>query len=218
MTTSIRLPRATPAEKGVDPAGILAFLDEVAAGGLELHSFMLFRGGAVVAEGFWRLYGADRVHMQHSATKSWTAAAVGLAIGEGRFGLDDKVIGFFPDQLPADVGDNLAAMTVRDLLTMRSGHSTGISGGEWRSMDSSWVEAFLREPVEEAPGRTFIYSSASSYMLSAIVPPSWQPGPPHKTHHHASLGRGKGYLQSAAHRRSRRFKSGISPSTCAHTR
>ncbi|WP_395678358.1 serine hydrolase domain-containing protein [Inquilinus sp.] len=169
MTTSIRLPRATPAEKGVDPAGILAFLDEVAAGGLELHSFMMFRGGAVVAEGFWKPYGADRVHMQHSATKSWTAAAVGLAIGEGRFALDDKVVGFFPDQLPAEVSDNLAAMTVRDLLTMRSGHTTGISGGEWRRMGGSWVEAFLREPVDEAPGRTFIYSSASSYMLSAIV-------------------------------------------------
>ncbi|MDR6293250.1 MULTISPECIES: serine hydrolase domain-containing protein [Inquilinus] len=167
--TSIRLPRAAPAAKNVDPAGILAFLDEIRDGGLELHSFLLFRAGAVVAEGFWQPYGPDRVHMQHSATKSWTATAIGLAIGEGLLTLEDKVVGFFPDQLPAEVGANLAAMTVRDLLTMRTGHRSGISGGEWRQMKDSWVAAFLREPVDEAPGQTFIYSSASSYMLSAIV-------------------------------------------------
>lgn len=167
--TSIRLPRAAPAARGVDPAGILAFLDEIRDGGLELHSFLLVRAGAVVAEGFWQPYGPDRVHMQHSATKSWTATAVGLAIGDGLLTLEDKVVGFFPGRLPAEISDNLAAMTVRDLLTMRTGHRSGISGGEWRQMKSSWVEAFLREPVEEPPGQTFIYSSASSYMLSAIV-------------------------------------------------
>jgi CubicO group peptidase (beta-lactamase class C family) len=167
--TSQSLPRAIPSAKRVDAAGIGAFLDDAAAAGLELHSFMLWRAGAVVAEGFWRPYTADRPHMQHSATKSWTATAVGLAIGEGRFALDDRVVGFFPEHLPEEVSDNLAAMTVRDLLTMRTGHATGISGGEWRGLAGSWVAAFLREPVPQPPGETFIYSSASSYMLSAIV-------------------------------------------------
>lgn len=168
MTTK-KLPRATPASKGVDPAGIAAFLDAVEREKLELHSFMLFRGGAVVAEGFWRPYRPDLVHMQHSATKSWMATGVGLAIGEGRLALADKVVDFFPEHRPAEVSENLAAMTVEDLLTMRTGHRTGISGGEWRQMTESWIAAFLREPVEEPPGKTFIYNSASSYMLSAIV-------------------------------------------------
>jgi CubicO group peptidase (beta-lactamase class C family) len=169
MSIEKKLPRATPASKGVDPAGIAAFLDAVERDRLELHSFMLFRGGAVVAEGFWRPYRPDLVHMQHSATKSWMATGVGLAIAEGRFGLADRVVDFFPEHRPADLGENLAAMTVEDLLTMRTGHRTGISGGEWRQMTGSWIAAFLREPVEEIPGKTFIYSSASSYMLSAIV-------------------------------------------------
>ena len=34
--------------------------------------------------------------MTHSLTKSVTATAVGLAIDEGRFDLDDKVVDFFP--------------------------------------------------------------------------------------------------------------------------
>jgi CubicO group peptidase (beta-lactamase class C family) len=168
MTTTT-LPRATPASRTVDAAGMLGFLDAIETAGLELHSVMLFHAGAVVADGFWAPYGPDRLHAQHSATKSWTATGLGLAVAEGRLSLADKVVGFFPDQCPAEISDNLAAMSVEDLLTMRTGHATGISGGEWRRLQTSWVEAFLREPVVEAPGTSFIYSSATSYMLSAIV-------------------------------------------------
>ena len=164
-----KLARATPGSKGVDAGQVLGFLDAILAGGIELHSFLLYRGGAVVAEGFWRPYAADRPHMQHSATKSWTAMAVGLAIDAGRLRLDDPVAAFFPEHLPPDPSANLLAMTVQDLLTMRTGHRSGISGGEWRGMKESWVRAFLHEEVVEPPGHTFIYSSGSSYMLSAIV-------------------------------------------------
>lgn len=167
--TYIPLPRALPTERGVDPAGILDFLRAVAEAGMELHSFMLYRQGAVVAEAFWRPYSAHRPHVQHSATKSWTATAVGLLIDDGRLSLDAKVVSFFPELCPQPVSANLAAMTVEDLLTMRTGHTRGISGGDWRNLQSSWVEAFLKEPVDEPPGQSFIYSSASSFMLSAIV-------------------------------------------------
>lgn len=165
----IPLPRALPRDKGVDPQAIVDFLDAVQAAGLELHSFMLYRDGAVVSEAFWRPYSARRAHVQHSATKSWTATAVGLLIDDGRLALHDKVVDFFPEHCPARISEHLAAMTVEDLLTMRTGHRRGISGGDWRNLSSSWVEAFLAEPVEEAPGQAFIYSSASSFMLSAIV-------------------------------------------------
>ena len=130
---------------------------------------MIYRAGAVVAEGFWTPYAGHHPHMLHSAVKSWTGTAVGLAIGDGLLRLTDKVVSFFPEHLPVRVSDNLAAMTVQDLLTMRSGHRTGSSGGEWRALTESWVSLFLNEEVAEPPGQAFIYSSGSSYMLSAIV-------------------------------------------------
>jgi CubicO group peptidase (beta-lactamase class C family) len=167
--TYVPLPRALPHERGVDPRGIADFLSAVGSAGLELHSFMLYRQGAVVAEAFWLPYSARRMHVQHSATKSWTATAVGLLIDDGRLKLDDKVVSFFPELCPAEISENLAAMTVEDLLTMRTGHQRGISGGDWRNLKTSWVEAFLHEPVTVPPGKDFIYSSASSFMLSAIV-------------------------------------------------
>jgi CubicO group peptidase (beta-lactamase class C family) len=161
------LSRGLPSTYGVDAASISAFLE--AAADIELHGLMIYRDGAVVAEGYWRPYAAHRPHMLHSAVKSWTATAVSLAVGDGLLSLDDRVLGFFPEHRPAEVSDNLQAMTVRDLLTMRSGHLTGISGGEWRGTSESWVAAFLREPVPHVPGTAFIYNSGSSYVLSAIV-------------------------------------------------
>jgi CubicO group peptidase (beta-lactamase class C family) len=149
--------------------GVSHFLDAVAAAGLELHSFMLYQGGNVLAEGWWQPYRADRVHMMHSAAKSFTATGIGIAIDEGLLQLEDPVISFFPDHLPARVDPNLEAMTVRHLLTMTTGHATGISGGEWRAVRSSWIAEFFKEPVVQPPGGRFIYSSATSYMLSAII-------------------------------------------------
>lgn len=163
------LPRSRPEAQGVEPRAILAFLDEVQAAGLELHSFMLARGGDVIAEGWWSPYRPDRPHMMHSLTKSVAVTGVALALQEGLFGIDDKVIAFFPDELPAEVSDNLAAMTIRDLLTMRAGHDAEISGSVWRQIRTSWVAEFFKVPVPLKPGTKFVYSSAVSFMLSAIV-------------------------------------------------
>lgn len=163
------LARSSPEAQGVSSASILAFLDEVAAAGLELHSFMLMRNRHVVAEGWWWPYRADRIHITHSLTKSVTAVAVGLAIDEGRFGLQDKVASFYPEFVPANASANLRAMTVEDLLTMRCGHDKETSGSVWRPIQTSWVAEFFKIPVVHQPGTHFQYTSAASYMLSAII-------------------------------------------------
>jgi CubicO group peptidase (beta-lactamase class C family) len=163
------LVRARPEAHGVDPRAIAAFLDEVAGQGLELHSFMLARGGDVIAEAWWSPYRADRPHMMHSLTKSVAVSGVAVALKERLFAIDDKVVSFFPGELPVAVSDNLAAMTVRDLLTMRTGHDKEISGSVWRQIKTSWVAEFFKVPVVHRPGTRFVYSSAASFMLSAIV-------------------------------------------------
>jgi len=163
------LRRAPPAEVGVDAETVTGFLDAVTTAGMEVHSFMLYRQGAVAAQGWWWPYRSDRPHMMHSLTKSVTACGVGLAIAEGRFGLDDRVVSFFPDQLPATVDTNLAAMRVRDLLSMQTGQKTSVSGSVWRQLQTSWISEFFKIPVVDRPGTSFVYTSAASYMLSAIV-------------------------------------------------
>ncbi|APV52477.1 hypothetical protein BWI17_15480 [Betaproteobacteria bacterium GR16-43] len=154
---------------GVTPAAISAYLDELQSAKFEMHSFMLYRRGFVVAEGWWAPYRADRIHMTHSLTKSVTACGVGLALAEKRFNLQDKVVSFFPEYLPAAVDPNLAAMTIEDLLTMRTGHVREVSGSEWRPIKTSWVAEFFKIPVTKKPGTEYLYTSAATYMLSAII-------------------------------------------------
>ena len=162
-----RLPRSVPAVEGVDSARIVQFLETLEARGFELHSFMLLRHGKVVAETWWAPYAPEIPHGLYSLSKSFTSTAVGLAVAEGRLTLDDKVISFFPESLPPQVSDHLSAMRVRDLLCMAAGHEKDPQDEMVKSDD--WVRAFLAQPLVHAPGTQFVYSSAATYMCSAIV-------------------------------------------------
>jgi CubicO group peptidase (beta-lactamase class C family) len=163
------LPRDTPESRGVKSADIFSFLKDGAELGINFNSFMLYHRGAVISEGYWKPYAPELPHMMHSATKSFTTVAVGMAIQEGYFSKTDKVLSFFPEDAPEDASENLKAMTVEHLLTQTSGHTAPRSGGSWRSLQTSWIKEFFKVPVMKTPGTHFQYSSATSYMLSAIV-------------------------------------------------
>jgi len=163
------LPRCAPGDVGVDEAGIMAFLDAVEQKVGGLHSLMLLRHGKVAAEGWWKPYDPRYPHMLFSLSKSFTSTAVGLAVAEGRLSVEDRVLSFFPDEAPARPSANLAAMRVRHLLTMSTGHTTDTTGPTASAKDGNWAKAFLALPVEHEPGAPFVYNSTATYMLSAIV-------------------------------------------------
>ncbi len=159
------LPRSTPEAEGVASAGILAFLE--AARKHELHSVMIVRHGRVVAEGWWTPYGASYNHTLYSMSKSFTSTAVGFAVAEGKLRVEDKVISFFPDDRPSQVSENLAALRVKDLLTMSVGQGKEPTSAMVQS--ENWVKTFLTWPIDHPPGSVFLYNSGATYMLSAIV-------------------------------------------------
>lgn len=161
------LQRSTPEAEGVPAIAINAFLDSVAASKHELHSFMMVRHGKVIAEGWWNPYRRDLSHTLYSLSKSFTATAVGFARAEGKLLLTDKVVSFFPNQLPDTTSYNLQQLTLKDLLTMSVGHESDPTGIV--SQDSNWVKKFFTVPVKYRPGSRFLYNSAATYMLSAIV-------------------------------------------------
>jgi CubicO group peptidase (beta-lactamase class C family) len=163
------LQRATPESQGIASSAVLAFIEAVESQVHELHSFMLVRHGKVVAEGWWSPYGRDIPHMLFSLSKSFTSTAVGLAIAEGFFSLDDAVISFFPDEKPADVSANLAAMQVRHLLSMSTGHDVDTMPALTQQADGVWTRGFFEVPVVHKPGTHFLYNTGASYMLSVIV-------------------------------------------------
>ncbi|QRF63221.1 serine hydrolase [Variovorax paradoxus] len=163
------LPRARAEEKGLNPRAIEAFIEDAERLGVVFNSLMVWHSGHVIAESWWWPYRADRPHMMHSATKSFLSAAVGIALAEGRFGLQDRVVDFCPQHLVQPADARLARMTVEDLLTQTCGHGHGTSGAQWRSISTSWIAEFFKIPVVFEPGTTFRYTSATSFMLSAII-------------------------------------------------
>jgi len=134
---------------------------------IELHSFMVVRHGSVVAEGWWAPYAAEFRHGLYSLSKSFTSTAVGLAVAEGKLSVEDKVVSFFPKDLPETVSENLAAVRVKDLLTMSVGHAQDPTFEMVKA--ENWVKAFLAWPIPNAPGTNFVYNSGATYTLSAIV-------------------------------------------------
>jgi CubicO group peptidase (beta-lactamase class C family) len=163
------LPRSQPEMQGIASDGIKAFIESIEANHLELHSFMLLRHGYVVAEGWWDPYTAKLPHMLFSLSKSFTSTAIGLAVAEGILTLDDQVISFFPDEVPSEITANLAAMQIRHLLMMGTGHAVDTMDFLWKQEEGNWVRAFFDVPVEYAPGTHFVYNTGATYMLSAIL-------------------------------------------------
>lgn len=160
------LPRSTPEAEGVPSKAIAALFDSLTAlPQTDIHSVMVLRHGKVIAEIYPAPFAPQYRHTMYSCSKTFVGAAVGLAIADNRLRLTDRVGAFFPDLLPDSVSDNLAAMIVRDLLTMTSGITT-----DWnmRSLTPDWIRTYLAKPVQ-TPGKKFDYDSMCSYLLSAIV-------------------------------------------------
>jgi CubicO group peptidase (beta-lactamase class C family) len=161
------LPRATPESQGVSSAAILQFVAALEAQVHEVHSFMLLRHGNVIAEGGWSPYQPSQPHVLMSVSKSFTSTAVGIAVAEGRFSIDDAVLSFFPDEAPAQVTEYLAALRVRHLLSMSTGHSDDTIDALDAGPD--WISGFFDVPLAYAPGTHFTYNTGATYVLSAIV-------------------------------------------------
>jgi CubicO group peptidase (beta-lactamase class C family) len=161
-----KLPRSTPESEGVSSSGIIDFLNAIDTGRVEVHSFMFLRHGKVVAEGWWDPYNPGYKHLLYSASKTFTATAIGLAVSENRLKITDKVISFFPYSLPDTIGEYMRELTVKNLLTMSVGQdqvAMRAAGNE------DWIISFLKNEPVFKPGTVFKYNNMATFMLSAIV-------------------------------------------------
>lgn len=159
--------RVTPESVGIPSQAVLDLLDELYRYGIEMHSFMLLRHGKVCAEGWWKPYGPQIPHIMFSFSKSLTSTAIGFAVQEGLLSLDDRLVDLFPDKLPENPSENLQKATVRHLLMMGCGHETEIP--DLGRGEPDWIAAFLHHPFVYEPGTKFLYNTAGTNLLCAIL-------------------------------------------------
>lgn len=172
---------SVPEEAGVSSKGLLRYLDEVAASGLEHHSILVWKDGKLACKLNYAPYDDQTPHVLFSLSKSFTSAAAGFAVGEGLLRWDSKVLDVLADKAPKQPSEWLKQVTLAHLLTMGSGlkpesdeidhllipdegpTAKPLAGG------LDWAKAVLACDCDHQPGTHFHYNSHGTYLVSAMV-------------------------------------------------
>jgi CubicO group peptidase (beta-lactamase class C family) len=198
-------PASTPEAEGIPQVVVDSIIDDITSGryGVVDH-FLLIRNGKVVAEHHWDVnydsvaaqydttfyqynydhpawhpyYRGTELHTLQSVTKSVNSAGIGIAIDQGLIeGVDVPVLPFF-EAYDFDRSDpRKQAMTLEDLLTMRSGIEWNTQGGYSDSEHSTillensdqWIQFILNQPMDEDPGTVYEYNDGASVLLGKIL-------------------------------------------------
>ena len=141
---------------------ILKYYQELEKCGVENHGLLIMQNGEIVYEEYNYPYSADMPHTLFSVTKSVVSTAVGFAINEGLFSLDDKIIDLFPEY-EACKSDEWENLTVRSVLTMSSNKKFSFL----QDMTGNYMEMFLKAPFRKDKG--FLYSNNDAHVAAALV-------------------------------------------------
>jgi CubicO group peptidase (beta-lactamase class C family) len=170
-------PASTPAAEGLDATRLTDVLNRIRRREYgSVHSLLVVRNERLVMEEYFDGFSAATVHTQQSVTKSVTSLAAGLAVDRGLLRVSDRALSFFPDYAPVAALDaNKRALTVRDLLTMRTGldWSEGVYDSsplaQLNNCSCDWIRFVLDWAMREPPGTRFEYNSGGVILLGAII-------------------------------------------------
>lgn len=113
----------------------------------------------------------DRPANVKSVSKTLVATLTGAAIARGLLpGVDAPVLPYLAASAPSGLDPRVAAITVEDLLTMRSGFErvSGPNYGEWVN-SPDWVRYVLERQTVADPGARFGYSTGDYHLLAAVL-------------------------------------------------
>jgi CubicO group peptidase (beta-lactamase class C family) len=158
-----------------DPAGLDGMLEE-AERIPGLTSLLVLRRDSLVVERYWRGMRPDRAVNVKSVSKTLLSPMVGIALRDGLLAsLDTPLAALLPDyyerlRASDDWDPRKDDITVRDLLTMRTGlESTSFGNyGAWVS-SADWAWDQLRRPLVCDPGDCHAYSTGTTHLLSVIL-------------------------------------------------
>ena len=163
----LSFPEASPESLGIPSKALEDFTSALDALD-QAHSFVLVRHGRTAAAGAWTPYRSDLPHELFSLSKSFVSVAVGIAQGEGRLSIHDRLADFFPEYLTDDVSPVMRRVTLRDALKMSTGHDRcSFAFVDFEHGD--WVKQILESTPAWEPGERFAYNSGATFMLAAVI-------------------------------------------------
>ena len=138
---------------------------------LNMQGLMVVRNGYIVFEEYPDSeFNESSLSNTWSVTKSIISLLFGIALEEGYISsLDQTMVSFFPERTIANLDSQKESITLRHLLTMKSGFQWGASDWTLMSQSSDWVQYALDKPMSDAPGETWNYNNGAVHILSAIL-------------------------------------------------
>ena len=142
------------------------------------HGLIVRQGGRTLVEEYRAPCGPADRHQLFSLSKSFTSSAFGIARGEGLVSLDDKLVDFFPEYVTDKVAERMRRVTMRDLLSMASGHGqcslfgeryNRLGDGRHFDNDRPWAANILEDDLPFEPGAHFAYNTGATYLISAVL-------------------------------------------------
>jgi CubicO group peptidase (beta-lactamase class C family) len=169
---------ATPAEVGVDGPALASLVSRLRTGALGAeHALVIVRRGYVIVDEYFAGWTADSIHTEQSVTKSVTSLVAGIAIGRGDIrGVDQPLVELLSRYAPiANLDDRKRAITVRDVLTMRTGldwNEDSYPGSpleRLNTLQTDWLRFVVDWPMREQPGTRWQYNSGGVIALGGAI-------------------------------------------------
>ena len=140
----------------------------------ETRAFLIVKGDHLLYEGYFNGAGRSSTMTSFSVAKSFVSALIGVAIADGKIGLDDPIIRYLPE-LAGRPG--LSEIRVRHLLAMASGlhySGTGSGGGPFGDDARTYYDPDLRAlaltvKAEVRPGTRWQYNNFHPLLLGLIL-------------------------------------------------
>ena len=132
---------------------------------------MVLRDGQPVREQYWAPFVAEDRALMYSVSKTFTASAVALAVAEGRFGLDDRIVDLLPEAW-ATVSvqtEGVAQLTVHHVLSMSTGHDADVLEVFDHAAPQDWAKVFLSTPPQTPVGSRHVYNNGASWILGELI-------------------------------------------------
>lgn len=141
------------------------FISFVLENQLQVYGMIVLQDGVTIGE---HHFAPEERRNLYSATKCITSTAVGLAIAEGYFRLEDSILPFFEQELSGSLPEGqrkgLEQITIERLLTMSI-----VDYPFERLTCEHWLKHILSIPLPNACLRKFRYNNFTSYLAGVIV-------------------------------------------------
>lgn len=177
--------KKSPESLGMDPAKLKEMEDyaftiegnEEDRKGTRTDSVVIIKDGYLVYEKYARGYSDTDKHLIWSITKSYINTLVGIAVKEGRIGLDDPIYKYIPELPDTDLHRKI---TIRHLMNMSSGLAAN-EGYESNPLNSTVIAMLYTKgrtnmgvysanlKMRKEPGTHVYYSSSDTNILSLIL-------------------------------------------------